>query len=159
MTLSDNITALSTSIGSYLKSLTTTIGSLSNLKTTTKQSLVDAINEVKASGGQTSAGSGSAKMGYTQISTAYTVVDTDEVIVCNNPGSITITLPDASLFDKRLLMINRDDNSVGVLTLACVAMMQNNAGVYAASITQAVLGTWGSNCTYMSVTGRWKRLN
>lgn len=162
MTLSDRIIDLAKLIGEAIKVLTTNQGSLPTLNTTAKTSLVDAINEVKASVGQSSGGSGTTtahKTNYTQINTAYSVVDTDEVIVCNNPGAITITLPDANLFDKRVLVISRDMNSGGVLTLACVSMMQNNAGDYAASITQAVKGTWGSNCTYMSIAGQWKRLN
>ena len=64
---------------------------------------------------------GQVRLSITAVTASYTVVDTDSVLMVNNTGAITITLPNEP-DDGRLLIVKKKTDSVDTVTLDGVAV-------------------------------------
>jgi hypothetical protein len=73
---------------------------------------------------------------------AYTVLSTDAHIVCNNAGTVTLTLPAAASFPGREITVRTTQNQAVVSVVTDVLPITSASGVGGTAILAATAGKW-----------------
>lgn len=107
-----------------------------------------------------------------KITANYTVLTSDRYIsVENDSTNVTLTLPKASDFPKRLLTIKRLNKAGGSLSTGSITLtpttnttaqagnIENLDGTFGASTTLTAHGAYGSTITLLSNGAEWERIN